>query len=1035
MDFAYSPHREMHLPSPTHGYRMEGAHFSSLQQLRRSLSRSPSKPSRFQLRTSKTDTPGSPLSPLALARAFTPKAHRVQSPVSNFSESPFALQPPAATKKKFTLRRPGPFRSSPRNRKSPRRALGDSNDVGNSTTPLATPFNSRPLFDEENDSPARKPSVDFWDSTDAMRHDIDDKPIKFGIARSSTSGANLFQARSPLKRREGDPEFDSTTAETPNPKRRSLHSPPAGADFSIFETPRPAADEFNRAQEAETPNIFATPFTPFTPATHAQTPQVQTPHKRNLSLKRSTSQRTSTNSPHPKTVYDGEFEFAVPGLAASKNKTRMSLDATSFRSGGVNAQLRHPLATSVNANSSPLFGTPSGTPSASHTPAQAPMAVLPHPSNPFAQSLPIGAARPLESGTDGVFATPAALKKLRQNALPIPQSTGGLISKKHRDVAFETTLEYKPPDTPIKMHRQSYPPAAETPTSNRRSQSYKPLNQPVFGTASTPFNAIQNSTHSSNFFSSLGNSTARRGSFADIDADDDLNDSPTGNRHMTDSQSSADDGPPTPTKPSADGRRSKESSLRRRAMGRTRPSLSGAFTPSNEVTLEGLAGLDTKITAAMNSPQTPSESCMAPDASRLTISGPRRGSLPFHNSLDSNPFPPATPTGPRGSFGFFNQSQIVGLTENDVDDSLAARFRAVQKLDGTEGEFSQVFKVSRPIKQGTPHSSPPGSRFWVVKKSKKPLMGAKDSEQKHREVQALKDLRGHEHVVAFEDSWIEQGHLYIQTEYCENGNLRQFLQKYGHAGCLDNFRTWKILLELSSGLQFIHESGYMHLDLKPANILIDFEGVLKIADFGLAVKWPAPKNVDAEGDRHYLAMEAMYGHPGKPSDVFALGLMMVEICSNCVMPEMGDDWGRLRSGNFIDVPSLTWSEDSTLLRDAEGLPISNDTIDPTAMDHFDLSFPTTVGLISGLNEEEEFAKAPEFMRNATSPDSMDKTVKAMLNPDPEQRPTAKEVNRSFGCQWVNYRRRAGATIYEGNFGPELEVLASYDDNYDAMDTS
>ncbi|KAF1963685.1 kinase-like protein [Byssothecium circinans] len=1022
MDFAYSPHREMHLPSPTHGYRMEGAHFSSLQQLRHSLSRSPSKPSRFQLRTGKADTSGSPLSPLALARAFTPKSHKPQSPIANSADSPFGAPAVQTTKKKFTLRRSGPFRSSPRNRttpKSPRRALVDSTDLGNST-----PFISRPLFGEEN-APSRKPSVDFWDNGDSMRFDIDDKPIKFGIARSTAPGANCLQPSqaSPLKRRDGNPGFDSASSETPNPKRRSLHGAPAGADFSIFETPvlRSSMDDINRPQDIEPANIFASPVTP---ATHSQTPL-----KRPLSVRRSTSQRTSTNSPRPKTLYDGEF--VVPGLAASKNKQRMSLDGTSLRSSGASGQLRHPLANQVNASSSPLFGDSP----VSHTPA--PPTVLPRSNNNlFAKSLPIGAARPAETDPDEVFATPAALKKVRQCIAPAPQSTGGLLSKKHRDIALET-LEYKPPDTPIKLHRQSYPPAAETPTSNRRSHSLKPLPQPVFGAVSTPFNAIQTSnTHTgSSFFSSIGGSHVRRRSFVDIDGDDDCNESPTGNRHMTDSQSSADDGPPTPTKPSGDGRRSKESSLRRKTFGRSRPSLGNIFPSDSD---SAVPELSTAITDPTGSPHTPSEPSMPPDPSCLSISGPRRGSLNLNSSLDSNPFPPATPTGPRGSFGFFSQSHTIGLTENDVDESLAARFRAVQKLDGAEGEFSQVYKVSRPIKEGVTHSSPPGSRFWVVKKSKKPIMGAKDSEQKHREVQALKAVRGHEHIVSFEDSWVDQGHLYIQTEYCENGNLRQFLQKYGRAGCLDNFRTWKILLELSSGLHFIHENGYMHLDLKPANILIDFEGVLKIADFGMAVQWPAPKNVDAEGDRHYLAMEAMYGHPDKPSDVFALGLMMVEICSNCFMPEMGDDWGRLRSGNFIDVPSLTWSEDSTLLRDADGLPISkesDDQFEPTMMDHSEFDFPTTVGLVSGIDEEKEFAKAPDFMRNALNTHSMDQTVIAMLNPDPEQRPTAHDVNRSFGCQWVDHRRRAGATIYEGNFGPDFEVLASYSDHPDAMDTS
>ncbi|PVH94706.1 kinase-like protein [Periconia macrospinosa] len=1034
MDFAYSPHREggtMHLPSPTHqGYRMEGAHFSSLQQLRRSLSRSPSKPSRFQLRTTKTDVPGSPLSPLALARAFTPKTHKPASPIANAFESAFTSQTVPA-KKKFTLRRAGPFRSSPRNRanpKSPRRALVDSTDLGNSTTPFA----SRSLFGDENThtpAPVRKPSVDFWDTADSMRFDIDDKPIKFGITRSQAQssnapGANCFTPNqaSPLKRRDGNPAFDSGSSMTPNPKRRSLHGAPAGADFSIFETPiRPvaAADDAFGAQDSEPFNLFSTPAN-----------SAQTPMKRPLSVRRSTSQRTSANSPRPKPLFDGEF--AMPGLAASKSKQRISLDGAALRSSN-GSQTRHPLANSLTASSSsPAVGGDS--------PDQMPPppTVAPPSRHPFAKSLPIGASRPTQIGADQIFATPAALKNMRQHAAPVPFSTGGLMSKKHRDISLEVD-EYKPPGTPIK--RQSYPPAlAETPTSNRRSHSFKPLQQPVFGTASTPFNSIQTSNQGSNFFSDMANPHIRRRSFVDIDGDSDCNESPTGNKHMTDSQSSADDGPPTPTKPSGDGRRSKESSLRRKTFGRSRPSINNAFVP-DEASITIPKASDMSL-ASNGSPHTPNDSSLPLDASSLSFSGSRRDSLrdslSFNSSLASTSFPPATPTGPRGSFGFFNQSQVISVTENDVDESLAARFRTVEKLDGAEGEFSQVFKVSRPIKQGASATSSPSNRCWVVKKSKKPLMGSRDSEQKHREVNALRALRGHEHIVSFEDSWVDQNHLYIQTEYCEDGNLRQFLQKYARAGCLDNFRTWKMLLELSSGLTYIHESGFIHLDLKPANILLDFSGNLKIADFGMAAQWPLPEHFDGEGDRHYLALEAMNGNPDKPSDVFALGLMMVEICSNCFMPEMGDDWYRLRSGNFIDVPSLTWSEDSTLVRDSDGLPISqdnSDVFDPSMMDDSDFSFSSSVGLAVGIDEEKEFAKAPDFMKDALSPYSMDQIVRAMLDPTPNQRPTADEVHRSFGCQWVDQRRRAGATIYEGNFGPDYDVLASYGDHPDAMDTS
>jgi mitosis inhibitor protein kinase SWE1 len=68
---------------------------------------------------------------------------------------------------------------------------------------------------------------------------------------------------------------------------------------------------------------------------------------------------------------------------------------------------------------------------------------------------------------------------------------------------------------------------------------------------------------------------------------------------------------------------------------------------------------------------------------------------------------------------------------------------------------------------------------------------------KIHEVDVLKALGHSDHVVAFVDSWEENRHLYIQTEFCEEGTLDVFLAHVGLKARLDDFRIWKILLELA----------------------------------------------------------------------------------------------------------------------------------------------------------------------------------------------------------------------------------------------
>lgn len=224
------------------------------------------------------------------------------------------------------------------------------------------------------------------------------------------------------------------------------------------------------------------------------------------------------------------------------------------------------------------------------------------------------------------------------------------------------------------------------------------------------------------------------------------------------------------------------------------------------------------------------------------------------------------------------------------------------------------------------------------------------------------------------------------------------------------------------------------MDLKPANILITFEGVLKIADFGLATRWPAAAGIEGEGDREYIGPEVLMGRYDKPADIFALGLIMFEIAGNVELPDNGVSWQKLRNGDMSDVPSLTWSgESSNILRDASGNPLVESSIgNLSSFDDFDKDCPSedissnyfrpaqpkgTPSARSG-----ELAEPPAFMVDADNDQALDKLVGWMISPNPPDRPVADEILQSFGVQWAEQRRRAGATIFEGNWGPADEVL-------------
>lgn len=109
----------------------------------------------------------------------------------------------------------------------------------------------------------------------------------------------------------------------------------------------------------------------------------------------------------------------------------------------------------------------------------------------------------------------------------------------------------------------------------------------------------------------------------------------------------------------------------------------------------------------------------------------------------------------------------------------------------------------------------------------------------------------------------------------------------------------------------LHGRGYVHLDVKPDNILVS-KGSYKIADLGLAAAALGSGCDDiAEGDCRYLAREVLRGDfTNLPkADVFSLGLVCYELAASpAPMPCNGEDWHRLREGRFDASPLEQFSE-------------------------------------------------------------------------------------------------------------------------------
>jgi serine/threonine-protein kinase len=149
-----------------------------------------------------------------------------------------------------------------------------------------------------------------------------------------------------------------------------------------------------------------------------------------------------------------------------------------------------------------------------------------------------------------------------------------------------------------------------------------------------------------------------------------------------------------------------------------------------------------------------------------------------------------------------------------------------------------------------------------------------------RGCEVLSKLNESEFIIGYVEHGKADGTHYMVMDYVEASNLKELFARQDPV-LVENVA--QILIDMASGLEHVHESGFMHLDFKPENVLVTRNGSVRLIDFDLAQPIPErpvmlSKNPGTPG---YMSPEQLKREPVDPrADIFAFGVSAYELVTN-----------------------------------------------------------------------------------------------------------------------------------------------------------
>lgn len=159
-----------------------------------------------------------------------------------------------------------------------------------------------------------------------------------------------------------------------------------------------------------------------------------------------------------------------------------------------------------------------------------------------------------------------------------------------------------------------------------------------------------------------------------------------------------------------------------------------------------------------------------------------------------------------------------------------------------------------------------------------------------REARASASLN-HQNIVKVLNVGSYQGIPYIVNEYVDGKNLREVLDVRGKFSFME---ACDIMFQLCSAVMYAHNHNIIHRDIKPHNIFLTSDGIIKLGDFGIATfqnSTHVTRHETFVGTIQYLAPEVLSGNASSTrSDIYAMGVTFFELITGRI-PYDGDNQG------------------------------------------------------------------------------------------------------------------------------------------------